>query len=269
MMPFTRDPNYATHKSMGAKPRIHAVVSPPEPDLAGTNGNVPKPVVAHRRTTWKPVTEPGDGALLDSKFSGIAAVPSGEDWPTCPNCDNPMQLFLQLNSSHLPTGAPRFGSGLLQLFYCTNQEPQCEVDCEAFVPASESVLARLIDPASAVAPASRPAEILAPCGIVGWNAAIDYPHYEDLENAGVELSDDEIDAYENDFPVEGDKLGGWPAWVQGSEFTDCSKCGKEMDFVFQIDSKDNLPYMFGDLGTGHLQQCANHQDEMSFHWACC
>jgi len=33
----------------------------------------------------------------------------------------------------------------------------------------------------------------------------------------------------------GDKLLGWPSWVQGVEYPRCPRCNQQMSFVFQID----------------------------------
>jgi hypothetical protein len=41
-----------------------------------------------------------------------------------------------------------------------------------------------------------------------------------------------------------------------------------MQFVFQIASEDNIPYMFGDVGTGHITQCPEHKNQLAFGWAC-
>jgi uncharacterized protein YwqG len=46
----------------------------------------------------------------------------------------------------------------------------------------------------------------------------------------------------------GDKLGGWPNWMQGVDYPQCTKCNKSLVYLFQIDSEDNLPDMFGDSG---------------------
>jgi hypothetical protein len=41
-----------------------------------------------------------------------------------------------------------------------------------------------------------------------------------------------------------------------------------MRLVFQVDSEDNVPHMFGDAGIGHLTQCPDHKDVLGFGWAC-
>jgi uncharacterized protein YwqG len=231
---------------------------------------VPSTIIPHQRVAFKPITEAGgDEDIHASKFGGIPLVPSGGDWPTCANCGRPMQLFVQLLAGDLPRGAPFFGEGMLQLFYCTSSNPVCEVDCEAYAPHAQSVLARLIDTHGAVAPAARHQGISRARRITGWESIADYPNGEELDALGVELEDDEIDSVGEQFPRDGDKLGGWPLWIQGVEYPECTECGEQMANILQLDSEDNVPHMFGDAGVGHLSQCSKPRNVMSFHWACC
>nr|WP_293105517.1 hypothetical protein [Okeania sp. SIO2F4] len=94
----------------------------------------------------------------------------------------------------------------------------------------------------------------------------DYPNYDEALEFGIEL-DDEL--YEDNFPIEGDKLAGWPLWIQGIEYPNCPICDERMRLVFQVDSEDNLPYMFADGGCGHITQCKEHKNIVAFGWACC
>ena len=71
-----------------------------------------------------------------------------------------------------------------------------------------------------------------------------------------------------DLPRTGDKLLVWPNWIQGIEYPECPTCSEPMKLVFQIDSEDNVPHMFGDVGCGHLCQCPNHPRILGFGWAC-
>ena len=64
----------------------------------------------------------------------------------------------------------------------------------------------------------------------------------------------------------GDKLAGWPCWIQYSENPNCPKCQQRMQFVFQVASDNNLPYHFGDMGNGYLTQCPEHKDALAFLW---
>ncbi|HEY7328275.1 MAG TPA: DUF1963 domain-containing protein [Gemmataceae bacterium] len=55
-----------------------------------------------------------------------------------------------------------------------------------------------------------------------------------------------------------DKLAGWPYWIQNVEYPSCPRCGQQMIHVFQVDSEDNIPFMFGDSGCGNITQCPEH-----------
>ncbi len=230
--------------------------------------------IAHlKRSTWLPKVEEGDGGLSDSKFAGKPWLNNDEEWPKCPICENPMQFFLQLNLEKLPKETrDQFGKGILQMFYCMNCEPDCcEVLANAWEPFAKSELIRVIEP-------KEPAEgIEVPKfehpfpskRIVGWEEKDDYPHYYDLHNMGVKLEAEEIALLEAaHYPLEGEKLAGYPYWVQSPEYPNCPICKKRMEFVFQIDSEKNLPHMWGDVGVGHITQCPEHKTQLAFGWAC-
>lgn len=183
-----------------------------------------------------------------------------------------MQLFLQLNLNELPAPLESmYGNGLLQLFYCTNAKLMCDVQCEAWGPFSKSVLVRIVRPEGA-AHAKTPPRLedpFPPKLIVGWEEVVDYPSWDEGQDLGIELDEAEwVKLDEARYPRPGDKLAGWPYWVQSIEYPNCPTCGEAMRFVFQIDSNDNLPYMFGDVGCGHITQCEAHKSEVAFAWAC-
>ena len=66
----------------------------------------------------------------------------------------------------------------------------------------------------------------------------------------------------------GDKLAGYPHWVQGVEYPNCPECNRRMELAFQLDSEDHLPFMFGDVGCGPITQCPEHKEVVTFGWAC-
>jgi uncharacterized protein YwqG len=233
-----------------------------------------KRIAPFKKTAWFPVVEKKTGSVLTSKFSGIPLLAENETWPTCGLCHQEMQLFVQLNASELPTEARHaFGGGILQVFYCTNDEQICESECEAYFPFAKSTLLRIVDPANIVAKtltASPVIDAFEEKVIVSWKATDDYPNYEELDDLGIELNDAETDLlYEQDYPKTGDKLLGWPAWIQGIEYPECPDCGDRMKLIFQLDSEDNLDYMFGDAGIAHVTQCEKHPDKLAIAWACC
>ena len=119
-------------------------------------------------------------------------------------------------------------------------------------------------PAAALPENAFPAKL-----IEGWRELDDYPNAEEGELLGIELTDDQWETLGAEGrPGTGDKLAGYPAWVQGVEYPNCLVCGASMRLVFQIDSEDNLPFMFGDVGCGHITQCKTHPEQLAFGWAC-
>ncbi len=234
--------------------------------------SVPESMLPFQRKAWKPRVEDGDGAPLDSKFAGTPWLVSDEDWPCCRHCGKAMPLFLQLNLATLPDALDNeFGGGLLQLFYCINSEPLCEAECEAFFPFSKSQLVRIVQPDDEGREIEHPLfdRPFPPKQIVGWKEAEDYPNWEEGREHEIELSDEEWEwLAEKDLPSAADKLAGWPHWVQGIEYPHCPECQSPMRLVFQIDSNDHVPYMFGDLGCGHITQCPGHKHQVAFGWAC-
>lgn len=105
--------------------------------------------------------------------------------------------------------------------------------------------------------------------IKSWKTVDDYPHPEELYELDIEFSDEEMDAlYDSDMmAMAGDKLFGYPYWVQGVEYP-TDENGDLMEMVFQLDSEKNLPFMFGDVGVGHLTQSKNDEKLLTFGWAC-
>jgi hypothetical protein len=160
------------------------------------------------------------------------------------------------------------------------------------VPFSDRVSLVRIVPTGELAPAESAGDIepLPPSTIVGWERFDDVPDPEDHDLAGLAASYDfalrtvtlrcpevglDVTLGLDDLAVEdiaraaeGDKLGGWPSWIQGREYPACPTCGETMQLVLQLDSDDNVPHMWGDAGIGHITQCPTHLDVVAFGWAC-
>lgn len=233
---------------------------------------IPPAVRPFKRQAWKPRVAEEDGAPHDSKFSGTPWLRPNETWPACQHCGKPMPLFLQLNLDTLPEELDaEFGPGLLQLFYCASDAPSCESECEAFFPFTGGKLARIVQPEGASRSIEQPdnVRVFPARRIIGWNADADYPNWEEGRSLGLDLRDmDWRQLADRDFPRSGDKLAGWPHWIQGVEYPACPVCHQRMRLVFQLDSNDHIPYQFGDLGCGHLTQCPAHKAQVAFGWAC-
>jgi uncharacterized protein YwqG len=226
----------------------------------------------YKKSAWIPVTEEKEGGLTASKFGGKVALLCDEESPICPNCGNVMQMFLQLNSKELPAGIDSdSGEGLLQVFYCCNEEPYCEGECKSFLPFSKSTLLRVVpfDKISESNIYSGPGQrAFKEKLIVGWEQKDDYPNWDETDRLDISLTDEESDAFSEVYSLEGDKLLGWPDWVQAVEYPECPVCREPMSFIFQIDSDDNIDHMFGDSGRSYITQCKNHPYVLSITWDC-
>jgi uncharacterized protein YwqG len=244
-----------------------------------------------RRPAWKPEVEEGVGPAAASKFGGAPWIGPGADRPECGHCRRPLALLLQLDLDDLPEGiGGRFGSGLLQLFYCVREDCHGEGGWEPFSDIVSRV--RVVQPDLGGAPPAAPSgpPQLIEKAIVGWAAIEDLPTPAEHEECGLKYTYDfgagtlriecpevgldqtqpmsECAAEALAIAEQGDKLAGWPAWVQGVEYPECPSCGRRMELVFQVDSEDNVPFMLGDAGTGHVTQCPDHKDVVAFGWAC-
>ena len=246
----------------------------------------------HRRPAWKPVVEDGDGSATVSKFCGTPWTGPDAPWPNCGHCKKPLQLFLQLDLGDLPAElGGRFGAGLLQLFYCTRDECQGYGGWEPF--ADDLSRVRVVQPNGPGLKTSVPQQVghHPARRVVGWQRFLDLPKPSEHDELGLKYTYDfdagtlrlecpelnfDLTSPMNDCPAEdiansqlGDNLAGWPAWIQNVEYPNCPQCGKRMVHVFQVDSEDNIPIIFGDAGCGHITQCPEHKEVVAFGWACC
>jgi hypothetical protein len=229
------------------------------------------------RPAFLPQTTDGDAGPLDSKFSGSPYLFAGEIWPNCPRCNKPMQLLVQLNLETLSCGtALPEGKGLLQVFYCTNNDPLCEMDTEANLPGKgKSKLVRVIQPfgeGSRLKVPKFPGVVgaLQVRRIAGMKSIRDYPCAEEtgrdldskLKSAGVEPA-----KYRVAMPFEGDKLGGWPRWKGSVSYPACPICKQKMSrLVLQLASGGLASWQWGDRGLAYLLQCPNHPDQVDLIW---
>ena len=207
----------------------------------------------------------------NSKIGGLPFLRFKDDWPICPSCKTRMQFFMQLDLSKLPL---RASSGLVQLFYCTNEDPFCGDELESYLPFSKASVCRRIDiDVSSYRGDHDLTKVYNEKQFVGWTTKDDYPDYEEWGSLGInqDIDDDVFDLMDErgeGVALEGDKLFGWPHWVQSVEYPYDRQSGKQMDLLFQLDSMVNLPYMFGDAGIGHITVSADNPDELGFGWAC-
>ena len=247
-------------------------------------------IARHERPAWTPQTTTDDADRPVSKFGGRPLLQTEETWPACRVCGLPFELLLQLDLAKASRVSGRdLGPGVLQLFYCV-RETSCEPGWEPFN--DQCSLCRVI-PASGTAVADAAENSFPPRAIVGWTEVVDRPdpeehdalglvydyHFRETPHRPMEVTCPELGLRFEGAPIvnhlqaeissrDGDKLSGWPRWVQGVEYPSCPECGRRMELLMQLDSEDNVPYMFGDCGIGHITQCWDHKHVVAFGWAC-
>jgi hypothetical protein len=256
--------------------------------------------LAQSRAAWRPIVTPGEPGDSVSKFCGAPWLMPDELVPNCTLCGRDLQLLVQLDLGAVPSETVGdFGAGVVQLFYCVGQQrgvpndgkPECWAE-GAWEPFSNVASRVRVVPRRALAPTPHPggAPEFAATAITGWERFEDFPHPVDHEAAGLlrlydfeartvtlrcpsvgldaTIGIDDLQVEDIAMAAEKDKLNGWPCWVQGNEQPACPTCGTAMTVLFQVDSDDHVPYMFGDMGIGHITQCPTHPDTVAFGWAC-
>jgi hypothetical protein len=225
-----------------------------------------------RRPTWKPALRTERGPIDGSKFGGVPWLATSEDLPRCGQCDSWMDLFLQLNSAHLPGDCVPPFEGLLQVFVCTHTTFNAGL-CSSAAPFSNAASVRILSHYSGTPRYIEPPDedLFDEQRIVDWTRHDDLPNFHELELAGVTLDEHartlQIDR-EFPLPVSGDKLLGYADWEQGVELVGCPRCGEAMRILFQIDSGCGVPVMLADGGRGWVSQCSRHPEVVTFSWTC-
>lgn len=252
----------------------------------------------HLRKAYRPVTQNNKSTGGISQFGGVPLLGPANDWPSCGRCSRSLSLLLQLDLESLPASSNRLDSGILQVFYCTRIEFDAQQYCDDYQAFSTCHHLRVIaEPQLPPPRGSIPAHAFPAVEIVDWEQFDDLPdgmeheqlglrydytfnpcltttdvHWDigNVHHTGIVCTNDEDGnlAGEIASAAPKDKLLGWPAWIQDVEYPSCPRCGRVMEYFFQIDSEDHVPHMFGDLGCGHVSYCPDHPDVLAFEWAC-
>jgi len=252
----------------------------------------------HIRKAYRPITQASKSMEGISRFGGIPLLGPTNDWPSCGRCSRPMSLLLQLDLAAIPASKAPLDSGVLQVFYCTRMDFDTNEFCDDYQPFSSCHHLRVISDSQMSPPVgANPVLTFPPVDIVGWESFDDFPSGEEHDRLGlrydyefrpgftsVGVHWDDGNVHFTDIVCTNDaggdlageiasaspkdKLLGWPMWIQGVEYPSCPRCKREMEYFFQLDSEDNVPHMFGDVGCGHVSYCPDHPDVLAFTWAC-
>jgi hypothetical protein len=200
--------------------------------------------------------------LEDSSASGEASIggvpyaPAGTKWPTCRQCEKPMQFLAQLPLDGADSSLKQARGKVLMLFQCQNDPGMCD-EWDANSGGNAALLTAADGRESMVVP---PGETLLPAV-----SRVKYLPYDD--SVQVESDDDNFCAALDDHSSKTlGKLGGRPLWIQGEETPQCN-CGKTMLFVAQLESAGGGGINFGDAGVGYAFVCTEC-DSAKFLWQC-
>ncbi|MFF6980270.1 ankyrin repeat domain-containing protein [Streptomyces sp. NPDC008343] len=215
-------------------------------------------LAASARRTWFPQLDGTAVTGSRSQFGGLPWLRSNEVWPACTDCETPLTFFVQVDLSRTPKAArDAFGAGLLQLFHCTT--------CNPYRPFSGGHQVRIVDRADVAGPTTAPKDVkvLPTRPITGWTRAVkDYPYREADESL---LPEERAVVF--GLNRQGDKLSGWPNWVQDPTYPRCPHGDHRMtQLILQIDSNHGVVHTWGDNGVGFILQCPHHHDQVTFLW---
>ncbi|GAA3945739.1 hypothetical protein GCM10023085_29850 [Actinomadura viridis] len=210
------------------------------------------------RHAWTPrlstAAAPGDLSC----FGGLPSLRDGEEWPCCNCCRAPLTFVVQVDLGRTPKAAREiFGDGLLQLFHCMTCMPGTVTDTRQV---------RIIDPAGTAVLEAAPytAEILPARPVIGWGRAVKDHPYRDGDPSV--LLPEERDAVFR-LNRQGDKLGGWPNWIQDADYPSCPRGEPHLmtQLVLQICSGQGVAHTWGDNGLGFVVRCPEHR-RVGFVW---
>lgn len=273
---------------MKKKPAGKSVRVAPETFLARCREDLER----HVRTAWIPTVRNEEGGVSASRFGGVPWLSEDESWPVCGHCNQPMHLLVQLKLDDLPDGwGRRFGQGLFQFFYCTNDEEWWSYGSHY----SPTYLLRTVQPDKRRRKPTAPRfndhtpDPFPGRKIMGWKPVNDYPGITEFAELGIKTGggtpegltiveheglglcsalDFEDEYLTLDRCVGGDKLGGWPGWKQvHTEYPRCETCEQLLRTpLLTIDSRKQIPYDFADGGRGHVFRCDQHVKNFAFPW---
>jgi ankyrin repeat protein len=218
-----------------------------------------------------PVRESGPA---DSKRGGLPGLLEGERWPCTPS-GQPMAFVLQLDLDEVRAARGlELGSGVLQLFYSVEESP--------WGPFSPEGLVRIVPKQALRAPGEVPAKLgrepsryssgLLPerplrVQEAASRCAEDFPFRE----AGTK----KWHRYALDLPVDsdalarlcrdGNKVGGYPKWIQDPEYPADPKTGRELSrLLLQLEPDPVGELTWGDNGYLYVLQCPEEPTLVTF-----
>lgn len=248
-------------------------------------------LAARQRPAWRLVVD-ADERRPSRIGARSLRWPKNEAWPVCATCARPLFPALQLDGTTLPETLR--SEGVVSLLVCTH-------GCDNTKSGAPGVVCRVLKDLELVELAapedvdSKPRDEGRAGGVASFARITDHPSSE--ERHAIALDQEASEAVPS---RGGDKLGGWPAWVQGDETPACPHCAQRMAPLVQLDDSPaahtpgrptgwdddradvvpgeprrplfvdsepvHLPGLFTFDARAWIFRCATHTNELTFLW---
>lgn len=207
-----------------------------------------KKLKPHARLTHKIRVKGGAGSPLDSRFGGMPYLAPGESWPLTSD-GKPMLFLFQVDLGKLPVEA---GTGLARVFIDERNGFRDEDNVVMHTHTTEG---------GAWQAAPTGGRILMPTQMSGF-----YKGKPDLPGADVPCGTVPVTLDPNEAELlqkvclTGDKVGGWPHWIQDADWRGYDR------LLLQTDTGGSLPFSYADSGIGFLLQRSDDPTDMKMVW---
>lgn len=217
-------------------------------------------------TAWVPMLDTSEVSgwrATGSFFGGNQVLMRTAIWPVCIACKSALTLVCQIDRASLLH--PLEGSGLVQVFACTACAkilPQRNLN--AAKPSNSAVFATFADLSEKDADyqlraSPKTATSFPLRRIVKWLPRKDFAHPEEVGKILTKFQWQVL----AEAQVRSDKAGGFACWLDGRDEKCCKVCKQPLRLLVQIDSGDNVPFIWGNDGCIAVFECADHPEQVT------
>ncbi|WP_448316775.1 hypothetical protein [Streptomyces sp. CO7] len=216
-------------------------------------------------TTLMTYAGPGEPNALVTRTGGLPLAPAGTAWPTCAECEGPMQFLAQflLDGQARPVRGDGGRAEMVMAVFMCQTDPGM---CDAWSPTG-GANASFLFPVEGLTPMTVP-EVDDPETVLLGACHAVRPVESPKETYG--------DAHEAWVRADGGEpghvlgqLGGRPDWLQADETPSCPGCGRGMELAAQLEEgPDHATNMnFGGCGAAYAFVCGPCRGS-AFLWQC-
>jgi hypothetical protein len=244
--------------------------------FGGAKVSIEAKIAAVRRRIQRPaslaVLSADRGPAAGSFLGDVVLGSRGEAWPV--HKGRPMRPICQINRAELPHRPQSLADiALVTVFMHWGEDGNFEHIGETPTNGNGWLLRTYADIESLV-------ELVRPAGLeetprraVQWKLVEDVPSWDYVHEAGGigDLEQVEDFEYSDHFQtLIGFKVGGWPYTVQSEVYwAPWNKHPADPEFVFQVDSEDEVDLVWGDCGVAYFGRGRKDPKVWAFEWQCC